>query len=220
MTVKITVKIWDIPIRVFHWSLVGLLGGLWWSADAGEMELHQIFAYCLLVLLVVRIIWGFVGSDTARFSDFVRSPKAAINYLRGSLTPNTLGHNPAGGYMVVMMLLVLLVQLVTGLFATDDIMTEGPLYYLASSEQSRWLNWLHKTNFTLLQVLVVCHILAVVVHQLKGERLIQAMFSGNKPQNEKLKTPEMKPSWWAAGLFLGLSVIIGYYLIWPIYQYL
>ncbi|ABZ75678.1 cytochrome B561 [Shewanella halifaxensis HAW-EB4] len=185
----VKVKVWDIPTRLFHWGMLCLLGGLWWTADAGEMEWHQLLAYMLMVFIVVRIIWGLVGSDTARFSHFVRSPKTVINYLgraRREGISSSIGHNPVGGYMVVALITLVSVQLTTGLFATDEIFTEGPLYSAVSSDTAGWLTWLHKKNFDLILLLAVVHVFAVGVHMIKGDKILGAMFSGYK------KLPESK----------------------------
>ncbi|MCE9677985.1 cytochrome b/b6 domain-containing protein [Shewanella sp. AS1] len=172
-------KIWDLPTRLFHWSMVLLLAALWWSAEVGEMQWHQIFAYSLMVLILFRLLWGFIGSDTARFSHFVKSPAQVLAYIRQPKSV-VIGHNPLGGYMVVTMILVLLLQLVTGLFATDEVFTEGPLYSYVSESVSGTLTWLHKMNFNLLLVLIALHILAVISHVVKGDKLVGAMITGHK----------------------------------------
>lgn len=176
---KIKLKVWDLPTRVFHWGTVTLLGALWWSAEEGEMQWHQIFAYSLMVLILFRLVWGFIGSDTSRFSHFVKSPQDVLRYVK---QPNraSLGHNPLGGYMVVTMMLILLVQLTSGLFATDEIFTEGPLYSFVSDDVSSTLTWLHKMNFNMLLVLAALHILAVIAHGIKGDKLVGAMITGYK----------------------------------------
>ncbi|MCE9685302.1 cytochrome b/b6 domain-containing protein [Shewanella sp. AS16] len=180
---EIKIKVWDLPTRVFHWGMVLLLVGLWWSADAGEMQWHQLLAYTLLVFIGFRILWGFVGSDTARFKQFVHGPKRVIDYLksgRGGELPATLGHNPLGGYMVLMLIFTLSLQLATGLFATDEIFTEGPLYSWVSAETASSLTWLHKQNFLLILGLAAIHLAAVALHWFKGDKLVWAMVSGYK----------------------------------------
>ena len=184
---KIKLKVWDLPTRVFHWGMVALLGALWWSAEVGEMQWHQVFAYSLMVLILFRLVWGFIGSDTSRFSHFVKSPQDVLHYVK---QPNrtSVGHNPLGGYMVVTMIFVLLLQLTSGLFATDEVFTEGPLYSLVSSDVSSLLTWLHKMNFNLLLVLAGMHILAVIVHGIKGDKLVGAMITGYKHVTQDIAT--------------------------------
>ncbi|MCL1090015.1 cytochrome b/b6 domain-containing protein [Shewanella profunda] len=228
-TEYIKVKVWDLPTRIFHWAMVMLMGLLWWSADAGEMQWHQIFAYSLLGLIAFRLLWGFVGSDTSKFSHFIYHPKIAFKYLKEVRTRGVsvvLGHNPIGGYMVVVLIAVISLQLVTGLFATDDIFTEGPLYSYVSSDTSAFMTWLHKTNFNLILLLSIIHILAVIIHAIKGDKLVGAMLTGYKKlprpelsSNEQVN-PMFKSEWIALVLFAVLAAVIFSYLIWPILQVL
>ncbi|MCH1928651.1 cytochrome b/b6 domain-containing protein [Shewanella sp. A25] len=220
------VKIWDLPTRVFHWTLVILMGLLWWSAESGEMQWHQILAYSLLALIGFRLLWGLIGSETSRFSHFVHHPRVVLDYIKEKrakgLTP-VLGHNPMGGYMVIALLLMISIQLVTGLFATDEIFTEGPLYSLVSEDTSALLTTFHKLNFNLILVLSSIHILAVVVHGLKGDKLVAAMVSGYKrvPHQDKNAVETeltFKSVWIALILLLLLVALVFVYLILPIIQ--
>ena len=203
-TVK--VKVWDIPTRLFHWGMLCLLGGLWWTAESGEMEWHQLLAYSLMILLAMRLLWGFIGSDTARFSHFVRSPKTVFNYLKQTKQHGisaSVGHNPIGGYMVVALISLVSLQLMSGLFATDEIFTEGPLYSSVSNETAVWLTWLHKKNFDLILILAAIHILAVGVHMVKGDKIIMAMFSGYK------RLPEVQaPSLAFASVLKAIAIVL------------
>ena len=214
------VKVWDLPTRLFHWSLVCLLVGLWWTADEGEMERHMILAYCLGTLLVFRIIWGIVGSQTARFSHFVTTPGRVMSYARNlpkdGIQPH-FGHNPLGGYMVVALLLSLVVQFATGLFATDEVFVEGPLYAYVSSETADWMTWLHKKNFDLLLVLIVLHVGAVLLHMVKGDALLGAMFTG-KRNDLGDEVGHFRPLWLALVLFGVIGGLTGYFFIWPVYS--
>ncbi len=226
-TEHISVKVWDLPIRIFHWSMVGLMALLWWSAEVGEMQWHQIFAYSLLVLIGFRLLWGFIGSDTAKFNHFVHSPKVVLSYLsqvRQQGVSVVLGHNPAGGYMVIAMITIISLQLLTGLFATDEVFTEGPLYGYVGADTGAWLTWLHKQNFNLILLLCALHILAVIVHSLKGDKLVNAMVTGYKqiPSAVHAKGHGLKLSfkslWLALLLLLALGALVFNYLIWPIVQ--
>src|SRR5262245_11528061 len=111
------VRVWDIPVRLFHRLLVPLIAFAWWSAEAGHLEWHRLAGYAVLALLLFRVAWGFVGSDTARFGQFLRGPAAIGAYLRGRLV--VLGHNPLGGWSVFAMLLLLIAEVTLGLFAVD-----------------------------------------------------------------------------------------------------
>ncbi|WP_434950815.1 cytochrome b/b6 domain-containing protein [Shewanella sp. HL-SH4] len=214
------IKVWDFSVRAFHWSMVILLGALWWSADAGEMSLHQIFAYLLLTLLAFRLIWGIIGSDTAKFTHFIRPPKAVIKYAKDKQKPQSLGHNPLGGYMVVLLLSLLAVQLVTGLFATDDIFTEGPFYSTVSSATASTLTWVHKQNFNFILGFAAMHVLAVMVYLIKGENLITAMITGYKRVQGELKQPKMVPIWLALIVFAVLFTGVWFSLLADVVKYM
>ena len=109
-------KLWDIPTRVFHWTLVIAIPLSWWSAEQQNFDLHKWLGYTLLVLVVSRILWGFVGSRHSRFADFLSGPRAVLAYIHGEDAASA-GHNPLGGWSVVVMLLLILLQAVPGEFA-------------------------------------------------------------------------------------------------------
>lgn len=203
-----TVTVWDLPTRLFHWTLVALMIFQWLTAEFGSaMDWHVWGGYAILALVLFRLIWGFVGSDTVRFRDFVRGPGAALGYvkvlLRGE-TPLYLGHNPMGGWSIVAMLVLLLVQAGTGLFANDDITIEGPLYAWVSKGTSDWLTAIHKINFNLLLLVIAVHISAVLFYLfVKRENLIHPMLSGRKhlPPDMVGQAPRIVSPW------LGLAVL-------------
>ncbi|GAA5126960.1 cytochrome b/b6 domain-containing protein [Alloalcanivorax gelatiniphagus] len=178
-------RVWDLPTRLFHWLLVALFAFLWFSGGESDalMEWHMRAGYALLALLLFRMVWGFVGSRRSRFADFLVSPAAAWRYggdfLRGR-APAWDGHNPLGGWMVLVMLVLLLAQTVSGLFATDDISLAGPLNGTVSSALAGGLTDFHGFNINLLLVLAGLHVAAVAAHRLRGERLTAAMISGRK----------------------------------------
>jgi cytochrome b len=197
------VPVWDIPVRVFHWSLAGLVALSWVSAENGYLKLHLWSGLSLLTLLLFRIAWGFVGSTTARFSDFVRGPGRALAYLRAvrrGEQPVHAGHNPAGGWMVMLLLAVLLLQAGTGLFANDGVHFNAPLAAQISSELSDRLTSLHGTIFNVILLLVWMHVVAALFYRhVRGEDLIAAMISGKKPLREMPVGAELKfvPHRWA-----------------------
>ena len=136
MTTK--VRVWDLPIRLFHWLLVVLLAFSWWSAEQREMAWHLWSGSILLGLLIFRILWGFIGGSTALFSDFVTSPHNAVAYLRKPSSTAPIGHNPLGGYSVIAMLTLLTAQISSGLLAVDiDGIESGPLSFLVTFESGR-----------------------------------------------------------------------------------
>lgn len=190
------VRVWDVPVRVFHWSIVGLVALSWGSVENGYMKLHLWSGLILLTLLLFRIAWGFFGSTTARFSDFARGPSRAVGYLRAVARGEQqahAGHNPAGGWMVMSLLAVLLLQAGTGLFANDGVRFNAPLAAQISSGLSDRLTSLHGTIFNIILLLVWMHIVAVLFYRyVHGENLIAAMISGRKPRSEISAHTELK----------------------------
>jgi cytochrome b len=210
-----SVKVWDLPTRLFHWILVALLIAQWLTAEnSGTMDWHVRGGYAVLALVLFRLIWGIMGSETARFSHFMRGPGATLGYfmalLRGE-SPHYLGHNPMGGWSIAMLLILLLIQAVTGLFANDDILIEGPLYSSVSKDTSDWLTTIHRLNFNLLLAMIAVHLAAVLFYLLvKRENLIHPMLSGRKhlAPGSVVAAPRMVNPWLglAALAIAGISV--------------
>jgi cytochrome b len=188
-------RIWDLPTRLFHWVLVVLLLTSWLSAWRTWMQVHVVCGLSVLTLLLFRLIWGFIGSDTARFSHFLRSPGAAVRHLRHlwRREPDTeTGHNAAGGWMVIGLLALLFVQVGTGLCANDDVLTEGPLARTVGKARSDWLTHIHHLNFTLIEIAVVLHVLAISTYRmLKGHNLLLPMITGKKRLPGATRAPRM-----------------------------
>jgi len=180
------VRVWDLPVRLFHWSLVLLMVLLYVTAEVmgDAIDRHALAGYAVLTLVLFRLLWGFVGGTHARFGDFLRGPGATLSYLRalarrdGDTVP---GHNPLGGWMIAILLAGLGTQAVLGLFSNDDILFDGPLRHLVTKETSDLLTGLHHQLFPILLGLVAAHVAAVIFHKLyKGENLVPAMFTGYK----------------------------------------
>lgn len=182
------IKVWDWSIRVFHWCLPVLIFLMWFSQDQDEMERHFLFGQILLGLLTYRLIWGVIGTPYARFKHFLYGPQAFIAYATGFFSdnkPRYLSHNPMGGLMVFVLMGAVIFQLVTGLFTTDDIFTEGPLYNSVSRSVSAWMTSWHTTFFDFLLVLIGLHLAAIALYKIRGEGLVKAMFSGIKEATEQ-----------------------------------
>ena len=182
-------KVWDLPTRLFHWLIVLVFCVSWYTAEQGMMMWHYRSGIAGVALLMFRIIWGFVGGSTARFGNFLRSPAAILRYLSGSGDqPRSAGHNPLGGYSVLLMLTILVVQLGTGLFAVDvDGLESGPLSHLVSFDQGRLAAELHELAFTALQVFIGLHILAIIYYHLRGAHLTKAMITGHTSQSDEFE---------------------------------
>lgn len=180
------ILVWDLPLRLFHWLLAALVVIAIATGTIGGNALvwHMRAGYGILALLVFRLLWGIWGGHHARFASFVRGPRAIVAYLRGHGSP-AAGHNPLGALSVLAMLALLLVQAVLGLFANDDIFTEGPLYKLVSKDTSDWLTGLHKRNLYLIAALIALHLGAVFYYLLvKRDNLIRPMITGCKDAGE------------------------------------
>jgi cytochrome b len=181
--------LWDLPTRVFHWALVLCMALAWWSGEEGRNDVHEWTGYTLIVLVVSRIVWGFVGSRHSRFSDFVRGPGATLAYLRGEGSP-TPGHNPLGAWSVLALLLLILLQAISGLFNSDDILFSGPLYYAASTSLRDTMGVIHQWTFDALLVLIALHVLVASYHQwVKKDGLIRAMLTGRTAHKAGLAAP-------------------------------
>ena len=208
----VPVRVWDIPVRLFHWLLVllvivmfvtGKLGGNW-------LEWHERAGYSILGLVMFRIVWGFVGSHHARFVNFLRGPKTVLAYVKNAVrkdSPGHTGHNPLGAVSTVTMLGVLLLQAVMGLFANDDLMLEGPFAHLVSKGVSDQLTTLHKLNSTLILILIGGHLAAIAfAFFYKKENLVKAMITGDKMLPASAATPA-RPMWlaWVIGICIAIA---------------
>ena len=180
------VLVWDLPTRLFHWSLAVLVVICLVTGKLGLdwLNVHMLSGYGVLSLVLFRLVWGFMGGLHARFTSFVRGPAVVGRHITEMFrkdAPRHLGHNPLGGWSVMAVLGALLLQASTGLFATDDIFTEGPLYPLASNAASDLLTRIHRWNADAIIVLVVIHVLAILFYLIvKRENLIRPMINGHK----------------------------------------
>jgi cytochrome b len=181
------IRVWDLPLRLFHWALVVLIIVSIVSQKVGgnAMSLHFYAGYTALSLVLFRIVWGFIGPRTARFSDFVAGPTRVIAYLRGtdgSAVRGYLGHNPLGSWSVLALLAIVLSQAVSGLFANDDIASEGPLVKFISKELSDRITWYHKdVSGNLIYFFIGLHLLAVGWYFFrKRQNLVLPMLTGDQ----------------------------------------
>lgn len=213
------ILVWDLPTRLFHWLLVALVVSSFVTGKIGGnfMRYHEWSGEAILALLLFRVVWGFIGSAPSRFSAFLAAPATVMRYSLTLLrrdAPHTLGHNPLGGWSVMAMLLALLVQAGTGLFANDDIATTGPLYKWVSKAASDRLTFLHRLNQKVIIVLVVVHVAAVLFHLIyKKENLIMPMITGIKHWKDSLKEKLIQKPNWLAGLVIIVAGLCVYILV-------
>ncbi len=188
------VRVWDAPTRLFHWGIVLLVGTSWVTQHYGWMQIHFLAGYATVAALLFRLVWGLIGSDTARFIRFLRSPLAALRHLVAVSRrhPDTeIGHNAAGGWMVLGMLLLLTVQAATGLCANDEISMEGPLAHVVGEDTSNWLSHIHAVNFKLIEAAILLHLLAILSYTVLGHALVRPMITGWKRLPDGLAAPQM-----------------------------
>ena len=182
------VRIWDLPTRLFHWILVVAVVGMVVTGNIGgdAMNVHLRLGYLIATLLLFRLLWGVIGGHWSRFASFFPTPARLARYLRGQPSADDLaGHNPLGALSVLALLLVLGLQVASGLFADDEIATSGPLTARASSAAVKLASRYHTTLGKLLIIaLVVLHIAAIVWHQRRGRNLVRPMVSGDKPKSQ------------------------------------
>lgn len=207
------VYVWDLPVRLFHWSLVALVILSWASRELDYMEVHRWSGYAILTLVVFRIGWGFAGSRHARFADFVRTPRAMRAYMADILAgakAQHLGHNPAGGWSVMAILACLLVQAVTGLFVTDEVLFDGPFFRAVSEATAHRLKQLHGINFNILLLLIGLHLTAIAFYRIaKGENLVRPMVTGTKWVSLDAPAEDApRVGWWRAPLVLACAAAL------------
>lgn len=179
----IETPVWDLPVRLFHWSFAICFVVSWISGQAENRDVHYASGMILLGLVLFRVLWGLVGSPTARFAHFVRWPGAAVAYLRQSVTHDgpsySFGHNPAGGLMVAALVALAGLQSLSGMASTDDVLFDGPLYGRLPNWLARPLEILHEPLANLLLALALLHIVVILVYRIaKGENLVRAMILG------------------------------------------
>jgi cytochrome b len=206
--------VWDLPTRLFHWTLVVLVGLSWWSAENDQQDLHLYLGYGVLSLLLFRIGWGVGGSSTARFSSFVRGPGAVVRYVRNRFHWPLAGHAPLGALSVLALLAMLFVMVGTGLFAADeDGLFSGPLAYLVSVGVSDTLTELHEELFDVLLVLVGLHVAAILLYRLAlGRNLLGPMITG-KAALERGVEPMRPGKWWVAVICLAAGIGVTRWII-------
>ena len=192
------VTIWDLPTRLFHWLLAGVLVASYLTGEDGPVEIHAQLGYVVLGLLLFRLAWGLVGSETARFASFVRAPGAAFAHLRGLMAPGPLaaeaGHNPLGGYAVIALLALVAVQVGTGLFLDDDETFWAPLNGMVSADTVKILKEIHEINVNLLIGMVAVHVAAILWYAFAKRRdLVRPMVTGRADLPARAHAPALAP---------------------------
>lgn len=176
--------IWDLPLRIFHWCFAFTVFACWYTAENKDdyIDIHIQLGFIALGLVIFRVLWGVVGPKHARFSQFIPSPNKVISYLKNSNKHNkTPGHNPLGALMVVLMILLIGIQTISGLFINDDVFSSGPYYGSISSDLEGIMQFLHHNSFDFMIAAIVLHILAILFYWIvKKQNLVVPMLTGKK----------------------------------------
>ena len=211
-----SVRVWDLPVRLTHWSFAFLVPAMWWTAENSEWALHKRFGVTLLGLLVFRILWGFLGTRTARFASFVKGPGAVIAYVSGKAdaAADKIGHNPLGALSVIGLIGVMLVQVSTGLFAGDPYDgATGPLNALVKVSTAAALTEWHQWFYWVILGFVALHLTAIMFYAgVRQNDLLGPMVSGRKLVRGDVEGNEPTP--WvrfvvAASLAIGVATFVG-----------
>jgi len=211
------VRVWDLPTRLFHWTLAVLVAFSWWSGEQGGSWLNWNFlsGFAVVTLVLFRIVWGLVGSTTARFGHFIKGPRAGIAHLREMFSahvPRDFGHNAVGGWVIVAMLALLAAQAGLGMFAEDEVAHFGPFNGYVSADVAHRLTKLHHLGGKLILYLVVLHVFAVIVYFVwKRLNLVGPMLSGYSRASDGDANAKFVSPWWAL-----LIIVLAGLCVWGI----
>ncbi len=204
------IAVWDLPTRLFHWLAVALVIAAYATWRVNWMIWHARAGYALLALLLFRLLWGFFGAETARFRSFLASPSQALHHLGGALRASPereIGHNPAGGWMVILLLALLLGQTLTGLYVDNEIADQGPLSEIAPAALANAINALHDdVLWDALLAAIAVHLLAILFYAARGRNLALAMITGRMRAEKGAQPARMASLLRAVILFAGSAL--------------
>ena len=216
---RFLMRVWDAPTRLFHWGVVLLIAFSYVSIKRNWIELHQLSGYTILTLLLWRLAWGFVGSETSRFRTFLRSPVEGLRHIAqfGKREPDVeIGHNAAGGWMVLALLAVMATQVGTGLLIYSDADgAYGPLGKYVTPDQGERIAWFHGLFFWVVVGFIAVHVLAVCAYYaVKRQNLLWPMISGRKRLPGNMRQPRM-----ASPLLAILVVAVAAACVWAVVRF-
>ena len=199
------VRVWDLPVRLFHWLIVALVAAAYATWRLNWMVWHGWIGDLTLALVLFRLLWGFLGSETARFSQFLTSPRIALQHLKYIFLrepDRQVGHNPAGGWMVLLLLALLLAEALTGIYIANDIADVGPLTGMVSAAAADAIDASHAIIWNVLLAAIALHVLAIAGYAaVKGQDLVRPLITGMKTLPEPVTEPRMASAARAAVLF-------------------
>ena len=202
MSNKQAILVWDFPTRIFHWLLVVCFAGAWLTSESERLQMiHFAFGYSACGLVLFRSVWGFAGTRYARFSQFIKGPKQILNHFKDALGGNqhaTVGHNPAGGLVMLALMLIILLIGLTGYLSVKEFLSD-------------FMSGAHEAIASLALALVIVHIAAAIfMSLLQRENLVKAMVTG-----EKLGLPEQSIRFpqYLVGILLVLGWVYCFYMV-------
>jgi cytochrome b len=202
--------VWDLPTRLFHWLTVALVLAAYVTWRLNWMDWHAGAGEALLALLLFRLVWGVVGSDTARFARFVRSPRSAARHLARLFhrePDEQAGHNPAGGWMVLLLLALLAGETLSGIIVNNDVADEGPLTEIMPAWLANLVTDLHQLLWDALLAAIALHVAAIGIYAaVKGQHLLGPMLTGRKRLPATLPPPRLASPARACGVFAGSAI--------------
>ena len=211
-------RVWDAPTRLFHWAIVVLIAVSYFSMKFDRMQIHYLSGYTILTLLLFRLCWGLFGSETSRFRQFMRSPVEGFRHLADfpKREPDReVGHNAAGGWMVLFMLLALAVQAVSGLFAGDPIEGGGPFVDQIGSKPQHLLSTIHVINFNIILGLIALHVVAIIAYAvIKRHDLVRPMVTGKKRLPPTTRQPRF-----ASPILAGIVLAVAGLCVWALVNF-
>lgn len=213
------VRVWDLPTRLFHWLVVLLVAAAYASEELNWMDWHARIGEALLALVIFRLLWGCFGSATSRFRNFVAGPRAALRHLRHVLRREPdlqVGHNPAGGWMVLLLIALLLGETLSGLYVNNDVADDGPFTEWVPAAVANAITALHSILWYALLAAVALHVLAIVLYAVaKGHDLLRPMLTGRKQLPPRIAAPLMAPAmpaWLALLAGAAMAILLAIYL--------
>ncbi len=199
------VRVWDLPVRLFHWLIVVLVAAAYATWRLNWMVWHGWIGDLTLALVLFRLLWGFFGSETARFSHFLTPPRIAFQHLKYIFLrepDRQVGHNPAGGWMVLLLLALLLAEALTGIYVANDIADAGPLTAIVPAPAADAIDASHAIIWNVLLAVIAVHVLAIAGYAaVKGQDLVRPLITGTKTLPEPVTAPRVASAARAAILF-------------------
>ena len=206
------VLVWDAPTRLFHWLLVVLVAVAYTTLKLNWIDWHVRSGEAVLVLLLFRLLWGCFGSETARFRSFVASPVSALQHLSHVFRrePDVqVGHNAAGGWMVLLLLTLLLLETLSGLYVNNEVADDGPLSEWVPAWIANAISTLHAVVWNLMLAAVALHVLVIVLYAVvKGHDLVRPMLNGYKALPASVAAPRQAPAWLALLLLMISTAVV------------